>query len=216
MDRYGCEENTEKIPKKFRKFLKQMKLPKMYDVPHRGWSCLTGSGIKGKCHSNAIKLCLMFGGKQMVGYEVACFDFNTPDERWIFNFHSVWITPEGKMTNATKNVLSHLYVGFLPLQINHPEDNCVSGCYLGGYENANRITASKNNFETEGIKFRGGAGSKVIPFDETLNAEDFYEGSPDIPYTPSDLIGLGGFTTPSTASGKTFDEIWMERTGLPA
>jgi hypothetical protein len=215
MDRYGCVENTNLLPKKFRKFLKQMKLPKMYFVPHRGWSCLTGSGIKGKCHSNVIKLCLMFGGKQMVGYEVAVFGENTPDEKWVFTFHSVWITPEGKMTNVTKNVVSHLYRGFLPLKINHPE-MLRDGYWVDAYENANRITISTNNFETEGIRFRGAAGSKVIPFDETLNAEDFYERQPDMPYTPSDLIGWGGFTTPSTASGKTFDEIWMERTGLAA
>ena len=210
MDRYGCEENTHILPKKFLPFLRQMKLPKMYFVPRRGYSCLTGSGLRGKCHSNVIKLCLVFGGKQMIGYEVAEFYNKTEKEKWKLNFHSVWITPEGKMVNVTDNTSSVVYRGFLPLQINHPEDY-YDGCYLDASRFANRIIISTNSCETEGVKFAGSSGVRVLPFGKPFDIGDFYEPFPDTPYTQSDELGSGGFTRPSTATGKTFDEIWNER-----
>ena len=216
MDRYGCVENTHLLPKKFLPFLNQLQLSKMYVVPSKGWRTLTGSGTAGFCHDNAIRLCFMFGGKRMVGYEVTCFGLNPPDEEWSFTFHSVWITPEGKMVNPTRNVPTSFYVGFLPLQIQFGEwdEENPYPYWINASEYANRIMVSKNNFETEGIEFMGDKGSRVIPFDETLNTKDFYEYEPPGFYDPSSL--RGGFTTPSTATGKTFDEIWMERTGLAA
>ena len=209
MDRYKCVENTRLLPKKFLPFLNQLQLSKMYVVPSKGYRTLTGSGIQGFCHDNAIWLCLTLGGKQMVGYEVTCSALNPPDEEWSFTFHSVWITPEGKMVNPTRNVPSSLYVGFLPLQIQFGEWNEENPYWISASKYANRIIVSKNNFETEGIEFIGGEGSRVIPFDETLNTTDFYEYEPCGWYDPSSL--RGGFTTPSTATGKTFNEIWTQR-----
>lgn len=206
MDKYGCVENTNLLPKQFLPFLNQLQLSKMYMVSHRGWGTLTGSGISGFCHDNAIRLCFMFGGKQMVGYWVSCFNRNAPDEFWVFTFHSVWITPEGKMVNPTRMNSSHRNVGFLPLQIQFPPtqypENLV---WINAWKYANRIVVSKNNFETEGIEFEGNDGSRVIPCDETLNTPDFYEYEPSGFYDPSLL--RGGFTKPSTATGKTADEI---------
>ncbi len=92
------------LSKKYRKFMRQMGMKDVYEVPIRK-NGMTGSGHKAHCHSNASKLQAIYGGKVVTGFaiSIAFIDESETTMGVKFLSHSVWQTPEGKLVDVTLN-----------------------------------------------------------------------------------------------------------------
>jgi len=90
--------------------MRQIGMRDVYVVPIRK-NGMTGSGIKGDCHGNAIKLQLTYGGKVVLGFLVKKLK-----NRLILLHHSAWMTPEGKLVDITLNWLDEKIALFAPIE----------------------------------------------------------------------------------------------------
>jgi hypothetical protein len=193
--RRGCvmKKRSIKSFKELRKtwnFCKGMGITNVIEVPIRKKG-MTGSGMPEKCHSNVNLLVRNYGGSSVLGYAV------TIRRNGVIKFyhHSVWETPEGKIVDCTYNDVEFETFLFLPLvkfdpkieeYINPPNVifHPVKGALLfeTGYETRIPIT---NTSMKRGRKHMRGMFMKYL--DEPVHVVD------------------GGFTEPSTATGKYFE-----------
>ena len=220
MENYGCKDITITIPKVFDSFVEVMGLTKCLLVPHRR-NGMTSSGIGGNCHYNTRKLVRVYGGMEMYGYVF----YRIPNENlyWVFS-HSCWITPEGKMVDITEN--DGVDISFYPYQLHYGSPPPKYGIY-------DIRTCSfllTEDYKSSGVSvldidegFIDEKKRQNIPFSSNLikHAVDtglaYQRAEFDFHIDKYNDFCIGsGFSKPSTATGKNFDEIWMERTGLVA
>ena len=217
MENYGCKDITTTIPKVFDSFLEVMGLTKCLLVPHRR-NGMTSSGISGNCHYNTRKLVRVYGGMEMYGYVFR----RLRNEYFVFS-HSCWITPEGKMVDITEN--GCFDIPFYPYQLHYGSPHPKYGIY----DIRTCMFCLTEDYKKTGVSVLDNEGvenkekRQNIPFSPNLIEDAVDTG---FAFTPNEFdfhtdkyndFGIGaGFSKPSIATGKTFDEIWMERTGLAA
>ena len=74
---------------------------------------ITASGIPNECHCNVAYIVKRFGGKRVIGYAVHYY----PEKKKVRLFsHSVWETPEGKLTDVTARGYGSEYTYFYPVK----------------------------------------------------------------------------------------------------
>jgi hypothetical protein len=192
---------------KIKFFTKGMKLGKGVSVPIRKIG-MTGSGRKLDCHSNVSKLVALYGGSDIRGYEVK---YHEEEKGFSFNPHSVWKTPEGKLVDVTLNALGikEDYFWFIPVFECFPN----KGYYFSSVQmfvsevgtiplmlelsDHTIVTFSRKDCKRGKLKVADLWGHKE---------HTFFEEHPE--KLDSDYPS---FSKPSSATGKTFNEIWNER-----
>ena len=209
---FGCEVINDLLSTKQKKILEKMGLDKvdLLSVKRRNKG-LTSSGIGGNCHSNVRKLVELIGGKQIVGYGIQTNVRNHTFgyERCLqFYGHSVWMTPEGEVIDPTESANSYKYdtTNFIPIMV-----------YQEDYVWTDQIDyLFPEEFERSGYILQGDIGQSHndmrITF-ESLSSEMTYTTKK---YTEEEFkqhirYENGGFTKPSSSTGKTFDELLVER-----
>ena len=90
---FGCEISNDYIPKNQMELLGKIGLRNIIKVKRRKRG-MTSSMKKNGCHQNVRILVEQFGGKQLVGYGIS-------KDPFFLYYHSVWITPEGKVIDTT-------------------------------------------------------------------------------------------------------------------
>jgi hypothetical protein len=108
---YGCKKGSISIPKKLAKIIRNTVNKPVLRVPRRKVG-LTSSGMVLECHTNVERLVDIYGGQQLVGYEIQMnYGPNRAISRHLVRLllHSVWITPEGKAVDVTKKENTDLY-----------------------------------------------------------------------------------------------------------
>jgi len=200
---YGCEVANDLLPTNQMKILEKIGLGNIIKVRRRNKG-LTGSGYRGGCHSNVRKLVKLIGGKQLVGYGVQTNVGYKGENCVQFYNHSVWISPEGKVSDPTISVSSHLYdeTHFIPIFV-YQEDNVwthpMDLMFPENFEDRGYILQGDENhpkdmrlpFENLCLRTTIGTGKLT---DEQLNR--FFNETVK-----------GGFSKPSLSTGKTYDEI---------
>ena len=200
---YGCEVANDLLPTNQMKILEKIGLGNIIKVRRRNKG-LTGSGYRGGCHSNVRKLVKLIGGKQLVGYGVQTNVGYKGENCVQFYNHSVWISPEGKVSDPTISVSSHLYdeTHFIPIFV-YQEDNVwthpMDLMFPENFEDRGYILQGDENHQKdmrlpfENLCLRTTIGTGKLT-DEQLNR--FFNETVK-----------GGFSKPSLSTGKTYDEI---------
>ena len=99
---YGCDVvKKEELPSVVNRLVSTMGLNKVIKVPQRK-NGMTSSGKVNCCHPNVQLLVDTYGGERLVGYMVDSTPFPHIGLLTELLFHSVWITPEGKLVDVTK------------------------------------------------------------------------------------------------------------------
>lgn len=204
------------LSKKYRKFMRQMGMKDVYEVPIRK-NGMTGSGHKAYCHNNASKLQAIYGGKVVTGFaiSIAFIDESETTMGVEFLTHSVWQTPEGKLVDVTLNWKDDDTVLFSPVvSFDVTKEACsIFGDYLlpPNYKKKGLYLSSPLLIEEKGRT------QEFIPFSSGLNKDRLLLSCPKPnlneritidAQTGKPKSGAGGFTKRSSATGKSWDEIW--------
>ena len=123
---FGCEVSNDYIPKNQMELLGKIGLRNIIKVKHRK-NGMTSSMKMNGCHSNVRKLVEQFGGKQLVGYVVHKEIREYPFQIY---YHSVWITPEGKVIDPTslpEDRIKEDYTYFSPVFIYQNDGFWIDG-----------------------------------------------------------------------------------------
>ncbi len=191
---------TSSIPKTYRQFMRQMGMRNVYQVPIRKKG-MTGSGIAHQCQDNVHKLQAVYGGRCVVGYNLQERDFRGRHNYWFIS-HYAWITPEGQLVDVTLNHQFEDFCIFAPIQTY--DVNCEN--YVSPY-----IFNLPKNYKRRGLtRHSNKTGWEDIPFSLEIDRENHIFRRP-MPYflLPKEYYEeRGGFTEPSSATGKSWDEIW--------
>ena len=115
---FGCEISNDYIPKNQMELLGKIGLRNIIKVKRRKRG-MTSSMKKNGCHQNVRILVEQFGGKQLVGYVVR------KDPFYLY-YHSVWITPEGKVIDTTIS-MSKDFTYFSPVFIYQDDGFWIDG-----------------------------------------------------------------------------------------
>ena len=100
---FGCHVNKLN-KKKFRKVLNILNAQHILEVPLREKG-YTASGKSFRCHTNVNTLMKKYGGSRILGYAIAIVNCPyTGRKEYVFNSHSCWKTPEGKLVDVTDNI----------------------------------------------------------------------------------------------------------------
>ena len=104
---FGCEVSNDYIPKNQMDLLRKIGLRNIIKVKRRK-NGMTSSMKSNGCHSNVRILVEQVGGKQLLGYMICggggLFDTEqNGEEPFQMVYHSVWITPEGKVIDPTSS-----------------------------------------------------------------------------------------------------------------
>lgn len=176
-------------------FCKSMGITQVMGVPVRKKG-MTSSGIKHDCHWNVRLLTKRYGGKTVLGYKVTL----VPQDRVIlFHHHSVWETPEGQVVDVTDGERDEDTFSFLPLAKYDPtkESYYTRNVLFHPTEGINLYRSPENG----ATRIRGiPITNKMLKRKRTKVRECIlgYANEPD------ESEG-GGFTKPSTATGKYFE-----------
>ena len=123
---FGCEVSNDYIPKNQMELLGKIGLRNIIKVKHRKNGMTSSMNMNG-CHSNVRILVEQFGGKQLVGYVIEKEKDGIPFH--IF-YHSVWITPEGKVIDPTslpEDEMKEDYTYFSPVFIYQDDGFWIEG-----------------------------------------------------------------------------------------
>jgi len=191
--------------RKIRCFIRGLKLGKSQLVPIRKRG-MTGSGVELDCHTNVSKLVHTYGGYDVRGYYVV---YKENLKTFGFFPHSVWETPEGKLVDVTLHHWKEDYVTFFPLHKCIPTKGYhYSQVQFYVSENGTvpiRISVDDDiNVKVSRRECKRGQ-LKLTDFWGFTN-KSYFETHPE--KLDPDYIS---FSKPSTATGKTFNEIWDER-----
>jgi hypothetical protein len=212
---FGCEVIDDFLPPKYNKLRKRFGFGKILAVPHRNKDLMTGSGFPNKCHGNVRHMVEHIGGEQLLGFWIqdVSYVFSLPPKSvFAFYWHSVWITPEGKLVDLTVaktelpggKVPRRTFSAFIPFT-KYKEGQWTEG---------RQTFAASTNYKKEGIclitqeEGQEIPNKKIVPFlalkkgkyiSQTLkrSAEYLYKCG---------VFG-GGFSQPSSVTGKYFPEI---------
>lgn len=197
---YNCEHAYDELPL-FAKYFIQKYIKKIpIKVPVRR-NCMTGSGVRNHCHSNVMELVDAGRGNFLSGLCVRIIETPT-GIRWVkFIDHSVWITPEGKAVDVTAhNFCEKDFIILIPLYDKNPvqgihnffvdETYKRTGINVRWLDTHHHFVISSALFNLNKLKY------SVVDMDlESLKQKG----------------DIGGFTLPSTATGKYWSEIVSER-----
>ncbi|MBT3905936.1 MAG: hypothetical protein HOF30_09740 [Rhodospirillaceae bacterium] len=197
--------------KKLRKtwnFCKGMGITEVVDVPIRKKG-MTGSGLSGQCHSNVRLLTKTYGGRKVMGFSATpngsalSVPHRIPvcDKSIFFLHHSVWETPEGEMVDVSFNYLRYDSIVFLPLikydprveEYLPPGDVCFTpndGIWLFG-----NLCFANHGIDTRCVSNRHIKRNSTTMRNALLPRDGVW----------CDENEEGGFTKPSTATGKPFE-----------
>ena len=180
---------TSKMHKSYRKFFRQMGIRNIYEVPIRK-SGMTGSGEANECHSNVGKLQRTYGGKVVLGFIIR----QRQNNGLSLHHHSVWSTPEGNWVDVTLNWFDDDVVMFAPVK-EYDANNTV-------WKTCNFIV--DKNYKKKGLVRKEGSQIEHTRFSPVISMSNMFKKCP-----PEDRDSKGGgFTRPSSATGKSWDEIW--------
>jgi hypothetical protein len=193
---FGCEVSDDYLNINQKKILKKIGLANVLKVTRRKKG-MTSSGIGGQCHGNVYKLVNLYGGQQLLGYALQTNSGYDGLRCFQVYWHSVWITPEGKLVDPTESVIKCDHTYFSPVVL---------------YRNDNVWTQGLDMFfpeEYEEIKYILSGDDlhpdAVIPFFTLSWKTSIHSG--DVGKTPEGLINqLSGFTKPSLFTGKSYSE----------
>lgn len=174
-------------------FCKSMGITQVMKVPRRKRG-MTGSGIKHDCHWNARLLTRTYGGSSLLGYAVTLCP---QDGVVVFHSHTVWKTPEGKVVCVTQN--------------GDANEDAIIFLPIAQYDPSKEIYWTNNILfhPTEGITVYRSPENGVCSMVHKLTNKKLkrttirdvlldYKNEPDVSEG-------GGFTEPSTATGKLFE-----------
>lgn len=214
MSRYGCESANIDLPKKVVRFLRTQKLTNPIVVPCRQ-NGLTSSGTRNECHQNVTRLVVAFGGKALRGYAISVrkdrqpFGLKLKGQPYLdIIFHSVWITPEGKAVDVTTygsgKKESIIFIPLGEYELDTPDVDGTDAELSFTYK-------KKKGFAVKGISGSVGVPYKEININRLLHGKIWWKKSK---VTPEDIkrnidysISNGGFSKPSSVTGKYIDEI---------
>ena len=198
---FGCEVSNDYLPKNQMELLGKIGLRNIIKVKHRK-NGMTSSMIPNGCHSNVRILVEQFGGKQLVGYGI-CEEGKRPFH--IF-YHSVWITPEGKVIDPTslpEDEIKEDYTYFSPVFIYQDDGFWIDGMSIlfpndlvkkGFYVCDEDYGGGQINPYGDGFIFP----LKQLCWETTLHSNLFMTEEKRIKDTYEHLHdGSGGFTEPS-------------------
>ena len=227
---FGCE-IEKSIPEFVRSFSDKMGLGEFIRVPIRK-NGLTSSGNYARCHQNVGSLVDWKGGTMIGGYQVS---FYKDDGTCTFHHHHVWVNPEGNISCVTgKNYDPEInpdnalmtedtvltkgnkdYVLFLPVSM---------GCWSSiGWKVLDATIWT--NWRSSGIGLAdtsNGNNPSWIPtsFDQIRSTSLVTNRSGNVKFARWDdtdkkrlrleYLNLGGFSKPSLATGKSWNEIQSE------
>ena len=123
---FGCEVSNDYLPKNKMELLGKIGLRNIIKVKRRKRGMTSSMKMNG-CHSNVRILVEQFGGKQLVGYVIEKEKDGIPFH--IF-YHSVWITPEGKVIDPTslpEDEIKEDYTYFSPVFIYQDDGFWIEG-----------------------------------------------------------------------------------------
>ena len=202
---FGCEVSNDYIPKNQMELLGKIGLRNIIKVKRRKKG-MTSSMKPKSCHSNVRILVERFGGKQLIGY-VVCKEGEIPFQIY---YHSVWITPEGKVIdptksmNETKNNESYTY--FTPVFILQDDGFWIEGMNImfpndlvkkGFYVCDEDYGGGQINPYGDGFVFP----IKQLCWGTTLYSNKYQTKEQRIENTHKHLHdGSGGFTEPSLST----------------
>jgi hypothetical protein len=187
--------------RKIKFFTKGIKLGKGQLVAIRKVG-MTGSGKKYDCHSNVSKLVALYGGSDIRGYEVK---YDEEYKTFCFNPHSIWKTPEGKLVDVTLNWMEDDYVYFIPVFECHTNESyyfSVIQLFVSEDETIPLILSPSDDTIVKFSRTDCKRGKVKVEDLWGYNQKTFFEEHPeklDREYF--------SFSKPSTATGKTFNEI---------
>ena len=123
---FGCEVSNDYISKNQMELLGKIGLRNIIKVKRRKRGMTSSMKILG-CHSNVRILVEQFGGKQLVGYVIEKEKDGIPFQ---ILYHSVWITPEGKVIDPTslpEDEMKEDYTYFSPVFIYQDDGFWIEG-----------------------------------------------------------------------------------------
>jgi len=205
---YGCQVSNDYLNNRQKTILQKLGSFNLLMVPRRKRG-MTSSGKMGECHGNVYKLVKLYGGHLLFGYGVKK-DVDYKGSRCVQLYtHSVWITPEGKLVDPTKSVNTYDYTYFLPIKRYENDNLWTGGCdyMFPDFTETCVLQGDKDHPKDMRLPL------SVLTLDLTVRSVQLSDSK--ILSSPIHNSS-SGFSKPSLFTGKTFDEIWMERTGLVA
>ena len=211
-DVYGCEVIDDFLPKEFAKLRKRYGFRKILAVPHRNENLMTGSGLPNQCHGNVRHMVEHIGGEQLLGFwiqDVSRVFTAPPKTAFAFYWHSVWITPEKNLVDLTEENNDvpkkfrrprRTFSAFIPIT------KFKDGYWTQGIQ----TFAATKNYKKEGITLihRNEAKIQKIPYLAPSKRKGISITKRDsVEYLYECGVFGGGFSQPSSATGKHFDEI---------
>jgi hypothetical protein len=194
---YNCEDAYDELPLYGKLFVQKYIKKTPIKVPVRR-NCMTGSGIDGECHLNVMELVTAGRGNFLTGLLIQT-GIPVDGENWLaFVCHTVWITPEGKAVDVTAHNYSYhrKFEIFIPLCDTEP------------------LMLTKdfilNEDITQDILVILDSGVSYIPYSK-FNLKKVKLGRLHLELAKVYPDWKGGFTLPSTATGKYWSEIVSER-----
>jgi len=209
-DLFYCDSAINELPLYFRYWMSKHLKNIPIKVPIRR-NCLTGSGVINKCHWNCHALKKVFGGNVLEGYLI------TNNEKYVkLSSHSIWITPEGKAVDVTANnyTSTDKFIYFVKLFERNKSHQNSTIIILKNYkkngvlvdfcnENINLKVAENLNYKLINNRFVNYPSSQ-------FNSKLFNSYSCNENFTNEELR-IADFKLPSTASNKTWNQIFNER-----
>ena len=106
---FSCVIDKQYIPDEYGRAFDKMSIPKrVLKVPTRK-NGLTSSGISGQCHANVGLLVQNYGGKAVQGFSVGVAQDGVE-----LYWPCVWLSPEGKLVEVTRQPGFPTYTPFIP------------------------------------------------------------------------------------------------------
>lgn len=174
-------------------FLKGMGVTQVMHVPIRRRG-MTGSGTPKKCHSNVRLLVKKYGGKVVLGYTL---NYTATTDGCIhFLHHSVWETPEGNIVDVTYHLLGQSSFPFVSLKKFNP--------LMEEFSTPPNVVFTKDNR----IRFVLELGEEICVTQREMKrgAKTIRDLLIEPVRVTFDEEETGGFTKPSTATGKYFEQ----------
>ncbi len=195
---FGCDVvKKEELPSVVNRLVSTMELNKVIKVPQRK-NGMTSSGKANCCHPNVQLLVDTYGGERLVGYMVDTTPFPHIGLLTELLFHSVWITPEGKLVDVTKKRTKPTELRVIKI-----EDDVQYFIPVAKGDVVLKDVRAKVNFQKHGYEI----GAYPEPLVQTRwnnpTVKDLFVSGKGI----ADMFGEnwksgGGFSLPSISTGK--------------
>jgi hypothetical protein len=204
---YDCQSALNVLPTFLCRWIAKHNFPIPLRVPVRR-NCMTGSGTPNMCHFNVDSLAQTYGGYRLTGYLIT--NVGADPSKFAFIEHSVWITPEGKAVDVTAhNFETSTHVVFIPLTRN----------LIRAKKYINFLI--KKDFLQSGVSIvhrdpqLNNSQILIIPSSKfnrkLLTLESIEQNAETVSEWKKKTFENGGFSQPSTCTGKYWNEIKRDR-----